>query len=168
VAVRFGEWSLEQLLRGVSLGCQAVDNVVRGGPAQRAVFPSGLDAELRPRGAAQLAAARAVLQRLRSQPAAAAVATEHGARLEAGIADFDARVAARKVAGETLGLARAHEDGAREQWVAAYDSNAGALRTRFPRQKARQDLYFDVVRTRHAGDDGDEDPDPAAPVAPTT
>ena len=164
VALCFSEWSLEQVRRGLALAAHAADNQSVSGPAFRSVFPSGLDAEIRPRGAAQVTAARAVLERLRSQPAAAAIRAEHEPRLEAGVTACAAKVEARRQAGEALGIARAREDGARETWVAAYDSNAGAIRTLFPRNRARQDLYFDTFRTR---DVAVEDDGPAPAPAPT-
>ncbi len=64
-----------------------------------------------------------------------------------------------------MGLARAVEDGARETFVSSYDSNAGAIRQMFPRNRSRQDLYFDPFRGGQDSGDDDvvtTDPTPAA------
>ncbi|MBI5478700.1 MAG: hypothetical protein HY906_07595 [Deltaproteobacteria bacterium] len=124
------------------------------------MFPDGLEPEVRPRGAAQVKAARGVRDRLAHQPAAATLREEFAPKLDAAIADLTAKLDARKAAGEVLGLARARENGAQETWVSAYDSNAGAMRTLFPRQRARQDLYFDQFRARPP------EPDEEGPVTP--
>jgi hypothetical protein len=157
-----------KISRALALAAHLVDNQSTSGPAFKAVFPDGLDREIRPRGAAQLKAARRVDDRLATQPAAAALKADHGAAIKAACADFEVKIKSRKAAGETLGLARAQEDGARETWVAAYDSNAGAIRAMFPRQRARQDLYFDQFRSRSANADEDEDDgdSPESPAAP--
>ena len=70
---------------------------------------------------------------------------------------------ARAQAGETkVSQARAIESGARERFVSAYDSNIGAIRQLFPRDRAQQDLHFDEVSSSHvpAGDGGRDSPTP--------
>jgi len=65
-------------------------------------------------------------------------------------------------------LARAEEDGTQESFITAYDGNAGAIRVLFPRQRARQDLYFEEFRRRAAGVDEEEAPGTTPTGAPTT
>jgi hypothetical protein len=157
VAARFSEFALERVIRQVALLAHTADNNTDSGPAFRGLFPDGLDAELRPRGAAQLAAAAGLRARLGGQPAAAGVKAQVAEALDAAIALLGASLEARQAAERALGIARANEDGARETFVAAYDSNAGAIRQMFPRQRAQQDLHFDDFRERRvtaAGGDG--------------
>ena len=52
--------------------------------------------------------------------------------------------------GTKVSEARATEFGARERFVSAYDSNIGAIRQLFPRDRAQQDLHFHEVATRGA------------------
>lgn len=67
---------------------------------------------------------------------------------------------------QALGIARANEDGARETFVSSYDSNAGAIRQMFPRNRARQNLYFDQFR---GGASASEDSgEPEAAPGPTS
>jgi hypothetical protein len=73
VAVRFSENALEPAIRQVALLAHGADNNATGGPAFNALFPNGLDAELRPIGPSQVAAAAALRERLDTQPAAAKV-----------------------------------------------------------------------------------------------
>jgi hypothetical protein len=73
VAVRFSENALERAIRQVALLAHGADNNATGGPAFKALFPNGLDAELRPVGPSQVAAAVALRERLDTQPAAVKV-----------------------------------------------------------------------------------------------
>jgi len=167
VAMRFAEYLAEQVIRAIALAAHAADNNMETGAAFRAVFPEGVDAEVRPRGAAQVRTARRVRDRLAAAPAAAPFRDAHLAPLDGAIADLDAKIEARGVAGRTLGVARAEEDAARETFVAGYDSNAGAIRTLFPRNRARQDLYFDEFRTRGPLPEETDEPPPATAPPPT-
>jgi hypothetical protein len=167
VVARFAEADLERVIRQVALAAHVADNNADSGPAYKAVFPKGLDAELRPRGAAQVTASRALRSRLDSQPAAAPVKASTLADLDRTIAALAQALEARATAERTLSLARATEDGARERFVSAYDSNAGAIRQMFPRSRATQDLHFDEFRARPAADDDEEQPtQPTGPVTP--
>lgn len=150
VAVRFSEYAVEVVLRSVANAAHETDNNQTTGAAFKAVFPDGLDAETSPRGAAQLKAARDVRTRIAKQPAAAPFRDAMLARLDAAIADFDTKLQNRGTAGRALGEAQAAEAGARETWVRHYDANAGAIRNLFPRQRNRQDLYFDEIAGRGA------------------
>ncbi len=157
VAVAFAEAALEQVIRRVASAARDADGGTSG-PAFAAVCPGGLDAEVRPRGDAQARAGDALAARLDTQPAAAAVKAAHLGDLQAAVALLKEKLAGRKGALETIGLAFAAELGARETFCSAYDGNAGAVRQLFPRQRARQDLYFDTFRPSRSGsDDEDED-----------
>ena len=73
-------------------------------------------------------------------------------------------------AGDTkVSQARATESGARERFVSAYDSNIGAIRQLFPRDRAQQDLHFDEIATSHAPADasGGDTPTPPTPANDT-
>lgn len=156
VAARFSEFELERTIREIALLAHSADNSASGGPAFRALFPNSLDAELRPRGPAQVTASSALRERLNAQPAAVTIKARALPALDAAITGLATALAARGAAERAFGIARAAEDGARETFVAAYDSNAGAIRQLFPRQRAHQDLHFDDFRERHvAADDGD-------------
>jgi hypothetical protein len=166
VALTFAEWALEQVLRELAYTAHGADHSTAGGSVFAALFPKNLDAEIRPRGAAQLASAKAVSERLVNQPAAAGLRETFSQRLVTAINDFSSKLTARDRALESLGLARAKEEGAKETFVAAYDSNAGAIRALFPRNRPRQDLYFDVFRARVTASDPIADDEPNADNTP--
>ena len=64
-----------------------------------------------------------------------------------------------------MSQARATKSGARERFVSAYDSNIGAIRQLFPRDRAQQDLHFDEIATSHASNNGGGgEPTPPAPA----
>ena len=160
VAARFSEFALERVIRQISLLAHSADNKGDSGPAFRALFPNGLDAELRPRGAAQLSATTALRERLNSQPAAAGVKAQTLAALDSAIAALGGALESRRMAERAHGIARAVEDGARETFVAAYDSNAGAIRQMFPRLRSQQDLHFDEFRERRVPAEEGDVPEP--------
>jgi len=150
VAARFAEYALESVLREIASLAKIADNKAGGDMVFKSIFPDGLDAEVRPRGATQLAASSALRGRLDSQPAAAAVKAQVLKDLDAALAAVSKALAARDAAEQALANARAVENGARETFVSAYDSNAGAIRRLFPRNRVRQDLHFDQFRAAAA------------------
>lgn len=84
--------------------------------------------------------------------------------LDTALAALGSALESRRMAEQALGIARAAEDGARETFVSSYDSNAGAIRQLFPRNRERQDMYFDRVRTGpSSSDDESNSPDPTPP-----
>lgn len=154
---RFAETALEVVLRDIAAKAHDYDRKAGGDLVFKAIFPNGLDAEVRPRGAGQLTAAMALRGRLDQQPAAAPVKAQFLKDLDTAVAALGSALESRRMAEQTLGLARAAEDGARETFVSSYDSNAGAIRQMFPRNRVRQDLYFDTLPSaQSAGEDGEE------------
>ena len=62
-----------------------------------------------------------------------------------------------------MSQARATESVARERFVKAYDSNIGAIRQIFPRDRDQQDLYFDEAPSSRASSDDKGDDTPPTP-----
>jgi hypothetical protein len=143
---RFAESDLEVVLRDLAAQSHMTDRQAGGDFVFKAIFPNTVDAEVRPRGAAQVTAATAVRDRLNTQPAAAPVKEQWLGKLDQAIARLSTALEARQAAEQAVGLARAVEDGARETFVSSYDSNMGAIRQMFPRNRVRQNLYFDQLR----------------------
>lgn len=159
VALRFAERNVERELRALSGACVSVDGK-KGGAVQALLFPNGLNAETRPRTHKQLEAARRVLNRLRTSTPAEPLRATSEPRLLAATNALEAALDARKTANEVLGAAIAAEFSSRDDFVRAYDANAGAIRQRHPKDKETQDLYFDAITTRRSADDEEEDTTP--------
>ncbi|AKF04634.1 hypothetical protein [Sandaracinus amylolyticus] len=164
VLVRFTEIDLEREIRALAAGANALDGK-RGGPVFGALFPNGLDAEVRTRGQGQLDAATRVLNRLSATTSAAPLRVEHTPRLTAAKDAFAAALTARQRAAETAGSAFGLELAAREDFCRAYDASAGALRQRYPKDRDQQDLFFDTFRSSGRSTAEDEGGDPASPPA---
>lgn len=166
IVVRFTEKSLEKMIREIALLAHVTDNNASTGPAFRALFPNGLEAELSPLGIAQVEAAANLRQRLDTHPAATAIKAQTMDKLDESLQSFKSAVDTREAADTKLRQARAVEVAARERFVKAYDSNLGAIRQLFPRDREQQDLYFDeVVSGRSsAQDDGGNTPTPVTPT----
>lgn len=168
VVLRFAENALEKVIREVALQAHVVDNNTSKGPAFTALFPDGLNAEVRPLGAAQVVAATALRERLASQPAAAQVKAALADKLDKALAQFKSSFEARQAGEAKLSQARAAELGARERLVKAYDANMGAIRQLFPRERDQQDLYFDDLGgARSTADEKPDAPTPAPAASPT-
>ena len=120
--------------------------------------------EVSPRGVAQIAAAVPLRGRLDSQPAAAKVKEQLLAKFDQTLTNFKTAVDARQDLETRLGQARAAELGARERFVKAYDSDMGAIRQLFPRDRGQQDMYFDEAPARRASS---EDKGEGTPTPPT-
>ncbi len=167
VAVRFAENAVERAIRQVALLAHGADNNATGGPAFKALFPNGLDAELRPIGASQVSAAVTLRERLDTQPAAAKVKAQVMDDFDKALAAFRLAIDARQ-AGETkVSQARATEFGARERFVSAYDSNIGAIRQLFPRDRAQQDRNEGGIAPSHASNNGGGGDTPTPPTPAT-
>ena len=161
------ENALERAIRQVALLAHAADNSATGGPAFKALFPSGLDAELRPIGPSQVTSAVALRERLDTQPAAAKVKAQVMDDFDKALAVFRLAIDNRQAGDTKVHQARATESGARERFFSAYDSNIGAIRQLFPRDRGQQDLHFDDIAPSHASDSGGGGDTPTPPT-PTT
>jgi hypothetical protein len=153
----------------MALLAHGADNNATSGPAFKALFPNGLDAELRPIGSSQVVAAVALRERLDTQPAAAKVKAQVMDDFDKALGSFKSAIDARQAGDAKVSQARATESGARERFVSAYDSNIGAIRQLFPRDRTHQNLHFDDIGTSRApaGGGGGDDPTPFAPATDT-
>jgi len=122
VDVSFAEDAVERAIRQVALLAHGADNNATSGSAFKALFPNGLDAELRPIGASQIAAAVALRERLNTQAAAAKVKAQVMDDFDKSLAAFKSAIDARQAGDAKVSQARATELGARERFVSAYDS----------------------------------------------
>ena len=152
VAVSFSEANVQSVLRTLSLRAQVIDNNSARGPAKAALFPHGLNAAVSVRGTNLRERAQEVHARLMNQPAVESLRAELAPVLVQAIGDLETKLAAYREALNAYNAAVAAELGARERFVAAYDADAGVLRQMFPRDRARQDLYFDTIDTRRSSD----------------
>ncbi len=157
VALLFQERDVERALRVLSSSAIALDGK-RGGPAHTALFPDGQAIETRPKGQRQVDAADRVLNRLASASPAEPLRAAHTSTLTTARNALQAGIDARKAATAVLGAAIAAELSAREDFVRAYDGNAGAIRQHFPKDRESQELYFDSLGgTRSTTSDDEED-----------
>jgi hypothetical protein len=113
------------------------DNNTSAGPAYKALFPDGLDK----------------------------VKAQARSNFDKAIADFKSAIDSRQAADTKLSQARAAESGAREHFVKAYDSNIGAIRQLFPRDRTQQNPYFDETPPSRASSSGGGGNTPAPPAS---
>lgn len=158
VNLLFAEAALDAVIRETAAQAHILDGH-SSGPVFDAIFPNGLDAEVGPRSAAQVATTRALITRLESSGVAASLRESHLGRLRTANDALAAAVAVRDASLEAQGVAIGREQGAREDFVRAYDANAGIIRSRYPKDRRRQDLFFDTLR-KPTGSENDPEPTP--------
>lgn len=116
----------------------------KDGPLTRVLFPDGLTPVVQPVGQRQVDAVDALL--LRAQTRKLGEHQTLAPRLEVLKTLRDRYAGAldeRKAATARLAEARAADMAAREQFIAAYSKDAGLLRSLYPSDRARQELFFD-------------------------
>lgn len=158
VRLVFLERAAERALRVTANSASTLDGK-RGGAVHSALFPDGINPETRPKGPGQVEAMVRVINRLTTSSVAEPLRAEQLPRLNAAKAALEEGLRLRKVATEALGAAYAAELSSREDFVRAYDGNAGAIRQHFPKDKESQDLYFDTFTSSRTVT-GDDDADP--------
>ncbi len=166
VAVRFSERQIEHAIRGLARGAQALEGGKSGGLITSALFPHGITAEVRPMGATQLESAHRLLDRLIAQTSAAPLRAFHEPLLRTAIADMSAQLASRDVATRAYDQAMANELGARADFCRAYDALGGALRSKFPKDRAAQSVFFDALPIRK-GARGEPSAPPGVDASPS-
>jgi hypothetical protein len=155
VALRFSERKIEEAIRSLARAAQSLEGGKAGGAIGSALFPRGINAEVKPMGPVQLESAQGLLNRLVAQTTAAPLRGVHEPALRSAIADMTAKLAARDAATAAYDVAMAREVAARADFCRAYDGMAGTIRSRFPKDRAAQSVFFDGVRSRKASDETD-------------
>ena len=143
---------------------RAADSVARD--VSSFVFPKGLTPIVRPLGQTQVAALRALEGRI----AAATKWAERQQAVDRVVAvreQYEAALANRQEAMVVNAAQRATRDGIKEDFLDAFAAVAGAVRELFPRDRRRQDVFFDVLRTSRSSNDDTDEPDEPVDPAPT-
>lgn len=149
---------------GVRLIDLKADNIVRsvkraaedaGKDVAAAIFPNGTTPIVRPVGSTQVDALRA----LEGRVAAAsrwATRNEHLDRLVAVRTEYEELLGRRREAMITAAAKRAERNAAKDDFLDVFAAIAGAIREVFPRDRKRQDLFFDSVSSRSNRSDSSE------------
>ncbi|UJR82119.1 hypothetical protein [Sandaracinus amylolyticus] len=124
------------------------------------VFPAGMQPIVKPVGATEVAALRTLEGRIASASAWADRELQR-ARIAAVRAEYDAALLRRRDARAAAADARALRDDAKESFLDAYAAVAAAIKELFPRDRPRQDVFFDEARAARGEADDDEEPAPA-------
>lgn len=155
VDLKLVDLEADDLVRSVK---RAADEA--GKPIAQAVFKDGITPIVRAFGSTQAKALRDLEGRI-----AAATKWEgraaQAARIEAVRAAYEAALEARRAGTVAAADARAARDMVKEDFLDVFAAAAGAVREMFPRDRPRQDVFFDAVARRGAAgaleDDGEGD-----------
>ncbi|AKF06918.1 hypothetical protein DB32_004067 [Sandaracinus amylolyticus] len=140
---------------------RSVKRIAEEAGAAGAVFPAGIQPIVKPVGATEVAALRTLEGRIASATAWRDREAQR-ARIEAVRADYDRALLNRRDALAASSDARALRDDAKESFLDTYAAVAGAVRELFPRDRQRQDVFFDEVTAPRSEADDDEPDAPAA------
>lgn len=164
VGLRHADLQADQAVRLILKAAQSADGQ-SGKRVTPQLFPNGVTPIVRPIGSAELAELRDLEGRLEAQSSAWPDAAAQKAKIAALRTTYEAAISARREAQQALSDLRAARDVAREDFLDVYAEVAARVKAEFPRDRAMQDLFFDVVRADHATDVSEPEPEPAAPPA---
>jgi hypothetical protein len=152
VAVRFAERELEVGIRALFLAAQTLDSGKPGGRIGSALFPNGLTAVVSPQTAEQIAVAKQLVDRLMAQESATPLRATHEPVLRAAIDRMSHALETRDASVAAYETTLARQTATRDALVRSYDSIANTIRARFPKDRAQQDVFFDILRTSKTND----------------
>jgi hypothetical protein len=157
VEVKLIDLKADDVVRSVK---RAADEA--GKDVARAVFADGITPIVKPVGASEAKALRALEGRI------AAASRWQGreaqaSRVEAVRAEYEAALAARAEGLRAAADKRALRDAIKEDFLDAFTRVAAVIEGLFPRDRPRQDVFFDTLRASSArGIDDDEPDEPSA------
>ncbi len=157
VEVKLVDLKADDLVRGLK---RAADDA--GKATAEPLFPGGVTPIVRPVGQTQVDELRALEGRLAASRLPAKEAAL--ARLQAARTEYEAALAGRKTAMTAAADKRAVRDAAKEDCLDVVAAVAGAVREAFPRDRARQDVFFDELRAARTEPDTDEPDEPSEPA----
>jgi hypothetical protein len=163
VAVRFGNYKVDQAIRAAWRAAEIADGGRRG-PVSKAAFPDGLAPVVAPNGARQIGPTEALLDRMAKSKVEGmdAFRAEQAPKIEAALSALRAADTDHKAAHKAYVDAFGTELGLRQEHYRALDRIIGGVKAAFPGDRAKQDLVFPEVESAAAASEGDE-PEPGAP-----
>jgi hypothetical protein len=167
VTLRFAERDAEQTIRMLANAARGLDNGKAGGRVLDALFPDGVNAVIAPRAEQQHAALGQLQRRLAGKDVAASLRSEHEPAIQRSLDALRRCIDARDAALVARDAAFQRELAARDEVLRAYDSVANAIRSRFPKDRPQQDMFFETLRTPSKSDAAQEPPAPATPERPS-
>lgn len=153
-AVKLIDFKADEVVRSVK---RAADEA--GRDVSAAVFPNGMTPIIRPVGQTQVEALRGLEGRI----AAASRWSERDANLARVVAvrnEYETALTERNEGMIEAAAKRAVRNAAKTDFLDLFASIAGAVREIFPRDRKRQDVFFDVLRSKRSvrieeGEDAD-------------
>ena len=141
--VRFGNYHVDQGIRMLD-GAARIADGGRRGPVTTALFPEGLTAVVKPKGAAQIQPTKDLLDRFSKckLPRAIALHAEWAPRITALLEALKLASEGYDVAKQAYVDAFAEEIAMRAEHARQVDRLMGLVRAEFPRDTARQDVIF--------------------------
>ncbi|HEY8431848.1 MAG TPA: hypothetical protein VIL20_25900 [Sandaracinaceae bacterium] len=155
LAVKLADLHSADVVRSVKRAAEEA-----GPEIHQAVFPNGMTPITKPYGRAEVEGLRLLEGRI----AAATNWADRDAQLARVVAvrtKYEEVLQARQEAMLTAAAARAERDVAKEDLLDAFAEAAGAIQQIFPRDRARQDVFFDDLRRRVDDADDDDGDDPS-------
>lgn len=169
VALRYANYSVDQLVRSAARGCEIADGGRRG-PVFQAVFPDNVNPVVAPAGARQIKPTEELIARITHSkaPGMDAFRTEWLPKLQGGLDSLQAAATAHQSAQKAYLDAFQLEVGLRAEHLLAVDRLIGQVRAAFPRDRTRQDLVFPVVDEADSVEaEGGDTGEPSSEPAPT-
>lgn len=156
VRVRFTDHSADAAVRATQRAAEAAD-AGKGGKIAGVVFPGGVTPVVRPVGRTQVAEMVNLEGRLDAAKAIWSEADAEKAKIFAEREKYEAALGARRNGMQAVADLRAKRDLAKEDFLDVYATCAARVKAEFPRDRKKQDLFFDKITKTSAGDDLDDE-----------
>lgn len=158
VDVKYIDFVADRLVQRVQRRAELADDR-KGGVIATQVLPKGASAVTRLRGASQVKAMidlegdiKAVQSRWPEAVDVLAEVTQHRQQ-------YQTALEGRRAAGQAAHDLRAERNAEKLRFLSTYAEIASLVKAQFPRDKQMQELFFDEVRTRSAGQIAESDDD---------
>jgi hypothetical protein len=173
VGVKYNDYVSDIAVRALLRQAEGTDQV-KGGKIATFLFPEGVTPVIRPVGQTQVDQMVALEGLLDAVAPSWAPAADEKVKLVARRVAYDAALKQRETAMVASAALRAKRDMAKEDFLDVYAAVAAKVKAEFPRDRAKQDLFFDKVTEAIVADETDTSDEaatgtpegPPAPPAP--
>jgi len=163
VHLKLADHRSDGVIRSVARAVEEADGG-KNGRIATLVYPQGTTTIIKLFGESQVAAMTTLEDRIKAAGSTWPAASGHATRVAQARAEYQDALQKRATAMRLATEKRVLRDVGKEEFLDTFDSVANSIRQLFPRDRARQDLFFDRISTRRRGsEDAADDQDVDSP-----
>ena len=169
VGVKYNDYVSDLAVRALQRQAEVTDGK-KAGKVASFLFPEGVTPVIRPVGKSQITQMVALEGLLDAVAPIWPPAADEKAKIVARRTAYDAAITQRETAMVASAALRAKRDMAKEDFLDVYAAAAAKVKAEFPRDREKQDLFFDKVTDAVVADEEDatDDASTGTPAQPAT